>query len=244
MQRGRSSRPRRGAVLVGIVVLIVAALVPTAGTAAAATGGGDRNSRVSNFTLGSLSAAWWKYVLAQPATTNPLVDPSGAGCRTSQTGPVFFLVGSQIGPVTRTECPVPRGKALFFPMVNVVNFATAPEETPRSLWDQLHIELGFTATALRAEIDGHHLVKANGPDSRYRGCVGPDRACAFRSFSIDLPADNWWNYDARTYRPAVADGYYVLVPPLKPGKHTIKFGGTGILGEEFTQDVVYRFTVQ
>lgn len=243
MQRGRSSRARRGAVLLGIVLLMIAALVPTAGTAAAA-GGGDRNSRASNFTLGSLSAAWWKYVLAQPAATNPLTDPTGAGCQDGQAGPVFFLVGSQIGPVKRTECSVPRGKALFFPMVNVVNFATAPEETPSSLWDQLHIDGGFTATALRAEIDGDRLVNANGPDSRYRGCVGPDRACAFRSFSIDLPEGSLFPLAAGTYRPAVADGYYVLVPPLKPGKHTIKFGGKGILGAEFTQDIVYRFTIQ
>lgn len=243
MQRGRS-RARRTGTLLGLILVITLALGATVGTATAATGGGgDRTRTVSNFTLGTLSAAWWKYVLAQPDATNPLRDPTGAGCRDGQAGPVFFLVGSQIGPVKRTECSVPRGKALFFPMVNVVNFATAPEETRSSLWDQLHIELGFTATALRAEIDGDLLVKANGPDSRYRGCVGPDRACAFRSFSIDLPEGSLFLLPAGTYRPAVADGYYVLVPPLKPGKHTIKFGGTGFLGVEFTQDIVYKFTV-
>lgn len=245
MQRGRSSRPRRGAVLVGIVLLIIAALVPTAGTAAAATGGGgDRTPTVSNFTLGTLSAAWWKYVLAQPATTNPLLSDTGSRCGVRQAGPVFFLVGSTgTEPVNRTKCSVPRGRSLFFPMINTVNTMTAKGETAKDLWDQLHDSGGFTVTELRAEIDGVSLVDTRGADPRYRGCVGPDRVCAFRFFVIVLPKDNLFGELAPGPRwPTVADGYYVLVPPLAPGRHTIKFGGKGADG--FTQDIVYELTVR
>jgi hypothetical protein len=64
----------------------------------------------------ALSVAWWQYVLAQPDASNPLKDPTGAGCGTRQSGPVFFLVGALgSGQATRDECVVPARKFLFLP---------------------------------------------------------------------------------------------------------------------------------
>lgn len=245
MQRGRSSCTRRGALIVGIVLLLLAALVPTAGAAGASSGGGDRVPGISNHTLGSLSAAWWKYVLAQPAATNPLSDLSGAGCQTGQAGPVFFLVGSaDTKPVKRTACTVPNGRSLFFPMINTVNIKTEDGETAKDLWNQVHDNGGFTVTRLYATIDGVRLVDARRPDPRYRGCVGPDRSCPSSSFVVFLPKDSLFE----AYAPgpqrtlAVADGYYVLMPPLRPGKHVVSFGGEGADG--FTQSITYVLTVR
>jgi hypothetical protein len=41
----------------------------------------------------------------------------------------------------------------------------------------------------------------------------------------------------------VADGAYLLVAPLPPGQHTIRFGGTGFFGGDFSQDITYHLTV-
>jgi hypothetical protein len=47
-----------------------------------------------------------------------------------------------------------------------------------------------------------------------------------------------------TYEPTVADGFYLLLAPLKPGPHTITFGGTGLfLGGPFAQEITYHLVV-
>lgn len=103
-------------------------------------------------TYGAWSAAWWQYVEAQPVASNPLTDTTGADCRIAQSGPVFFLVGgSGETSITRDECTVPAGKALFFPLINA--FDVEPGLTPLEVWEEL--EGAFDPiTALHASIDG------------------------------------------------------------------------------------------
>ena len=48
---------------------------------------------------------------------------------------------------------------------------------------------------------------------------------------------------AGRYRPAVADGFYLLLAPLKPGVHTVTFGGHGNLGTPFVVEITYRLLV-
>ena len=75
-------------------------------------------------------------------------------------------------------------------------------------------------------VDGvavRHLDPATTP---YRGCAAPVRGCT-RAFSLVFPDANLFGIPAGTYAPAVADGYYLLLLPLRPGPHTIAFGGTG-----------------
>src|SRR3954453_22007885 len=71
-----------------------------------------------------LSVAWWKYVLAQPVAWNPLTDDTGARCAIAQAGPGLFIGGGfnrNNPPSARDQCRVPAGRALFFPLVNVVD---------------------------------------------------------------------------------------------------------------------------
>jgi hypothetical protein len=68
-----------------------------------------------------------------------------------------------------------------------------------------------------------------------------------------LPFNGWRRYSSLAkslfglpsgrYEPAVADGFYLLLPPLTPGPHTLTFGGSGNLAGPFTQSVVYHLTV-
>src|SRR5262245_59664768 len=78
---------------------------------------------------GNLTALWWQWVNAQPAVdvggtnTNPVLDSTGAYATVGQENGIgpgnkfFFLAGTFGGEVTRTVT-VPRGKALFFPVLN------------------------------------------------------------------------------------------------------------------------------
>lgn len=205
-------------------------------------------------TYGAWSAAWWQYVFLQPASSNPLLDPTGAGCRAGQSGPVFLLVGTAgSGAATRDKCTVPAGKALFFPLLNVfdVHVACTPatasvcdsNDTPQKIWADLQT-FAFSASELHATIDGVPVANLDPSNTPYRACAGPVARCSAPSFSLTFPADNFFGLPAGTYAPAVADGFYLLLAPLTPGPHTITFGGTGFFGgSKFSEDIKYNLVV-
>ena len=196
-------------------------------------------------TYDRLSVAWWKYALEQPNSSNPLLDPTGAGCRTAQAGPVFFLVGTAgTGQVVRDDCVVPLGKRLYFPLVNAFDVHVPGDglDTPDLVWNDLQNTLGFRVDSMYATVDGKPVQDLDPDTSPYHACAGPILGCA-PTFALDLDAQNLFGLPAGSYAPAAADGFYLLLPPVTPGSHTIEFGGTGNLGGPFSVDVVYHLRV-
>ena len=184
-------------------------------------------------TYAAWSAVWWQYVLSIPRSANPLLDPTGAQCQDRQlSGPVFFLVGSLVGPVDRDQCRVPAGRYIFFPLVNIVDVNTTNQTA-----DELRAEIvdrENKASGLHANMDGIAIHDLNPATTPYRTLS--------TVFSVTLPPDSLFRLSPGTYRPAVADGYYLLLAPLPAGPHVISFGGTD--GSGFTQDVTYHLTIQ
>jgi len=186
------------------------------------------------------SAMWWQYVLSFPATGNPLVDTTGAECAIGQNGPVWFLMGSVAGTVTRT-CSIPEGKALFFPVLNYVDINTTTQ-TAAELRAEIAVcfdpvpitgapitgSVGVTPQMLlppsysvSVEVDGTPVV-------------GWDKKGRIKStvFEVTLPADNFFGLNAGTYSPAIADGFYIMLKPLPVGPHKIH-----IIGQDGRVDV-------
>jgi hypothetical protein len=56
-------------------------------------------------------------------------------------------------------------------------------------------------------------------------------------FDLVLPADNPWGVPAGTYSPNFADGWFAILRPMTPGKHTV----TNAIGEGLF--VTYEITV-
>jgi hypothetical protein len=197
-----------------------------------------------------LGAAWWQYVAAQPSPTNPLGDATGANCAKGQSGSVFFLTGtSGTGRATRDACTVFGEKELFFPLVNVFDVHTPGDglDTPTKVYKDLQT-VKFRADTLYASVDGVPVANLNPATTPYRSCSEPVAGCEPSSFSVRFPADNIFNtdkvkYPAGKYGPAVQEGYYLMLSPLKPGRHTITFGGTGNFAGPFSQDVTYHLLV-
>src|SRR5262249_651342 len=73
-------------------------------------------------TYSTLAAGWWEWALTQPASTNPILDTTGANCGVGQSGLVFYLAGNFGGSSSRT-CTVPYGKTIVFPILNGAYFA-------------------------------------------------------------------------------------------------------------------------
>jgi hypothetical protein len=242
-----SSVRRLTTALAAVAVLgaVTVAGVPGAMEVAAANPSGPIVIPPGGSKYDSLSVAWWKYALEQPNVTNPLLDPTGAGCRIGQSGHVFFLVGTEnTGQAARDDCTVPLGEQLYFPLVNAFDVHTPGDglDTPELVWHDLQVTYGFRVDSLFATVDGMPVANLDPATSPYRACAGPSAGCV-PSFTFNFAASNLFGLAAGPYQPAVADGFYLLLPPLTPGPHTVTFGGSGNLGGQFTQSAVYHLTV-
>ncbi|MFQ5878314.1 MAG: hypothetical protein ACE5JH_11640 [Acidobacteriota bacterium] len=196
---------------------------------------------------GDWSAAWWQWAFALPVEGHPLVDETGAQCGAGQAGNVWFLGGvfNESGTAVRTECTIPAGKALFFPILNVeCSNAEGDGDSYTSLGACTEFFMGG-ATGLKLSIDG---VQVEDLLDRFRVKSG--------TFGFTLPADNLLGAPAGTCfsdgdgscEPylSVSEGVYVMLAPLSPGAHTIRLRGSFVfpdLGFEFSLDVTYELTV-
>jgi hypothetical protein len=200
---------------------------------------------VANVTLAQyppashLATSWWQWVFETPASENPLTDTTGQFAAVNQSGRVWFLAGNLGGTTVRT-ITVPSGKALFFPIVNVFDVEDAIIAGGVKLFlvpQPVQVAQAFvsnviaTATSLSCEVDGSPVpvTAANLEQSM--------------PFSLHLPADNILGVPAGIYYPAVDSGYYVLLPPLSAGQHTIHWAGS-ITFFSLSLDVTYNITVQ
>ena len=185
--------------------------------------------------LPDLSAQWWELMFSIPPDVNPVADTTGAHCMVGQSGPTWFLAGAfSSGSVTRS-CSVPAGRSLYFPIVNVVNVNTPNicgqgnfNLTAKQLRAQIAQLIGG-ATNLSAEVDGTAVANI----VRVRSNV----------FAVALPADNVSGCaPAGVYSPGVDEGFYVRLPPLSLGSHTIHFHGE-VPGLGSVEDITYNLTV-
>lgn len=191
------------------------------------------------------SQAWWQWLLAIPANTNPQNDTSGQFCATNQPAnqspsvPVWYLAGSGNGkPVTRT-CSVSSTNSIFFPLINVEcstrddpPFHCTDEASCRACAKSFADEIG--TDTLNVSIDG--------------AAVSGLQNFRFQSpsfFPFTLPPNNILKAPGGGTGFSTSDGYYVMLKPLPPGTHTVQFGGALTSGPfaGFTVNVMYTLTV-
>jgi len=244
----RATRDPRRVTLALLSLLIVAACSqdrtgPSAPMSAApAAPGGEAavvppHSSAFGKSAGEWAAAWWQWALQIPTGDNPLIDPTGDHCAVGQTGQVWFLAGT-LGsdPVTR-HCRVPRGWALLFPLINLAYFAflSDPPETRTEEFVRSQVTCIEDAEFGLVEVDG---VAVAGAGRYFEKSV---------LFDVILPEDNL--FDATeddipelTLSPSVDAGYYLRLPPLAPGGHTLRWRASSA-GCGFGQEVTYELTV-
>ena len=184
---------------------------------------------------GEWAAAWWTWALTQPASTNPVLDPTGEFCDEEQEGSVWFLAGLfGSGTVTRS-CTVPADTALLFPVINQFYCAEPDDQPAQQTEEYVRNRLRFVPGAARdlyATIDGEPVLDIEG---RYF-----EQSALFE---IVLPEDNIFGAPELAgleFEPCADAGYYLVVQPLSSGMHTIEFGGS-LRGASI--DVTYHITV-
>jgi hypothetical protein len=131
------------------------------------------------------------------------------------------------GPAKR-ECKVPEGRAILFPIItDEQSFAEKPDFRSDIELEALVKSEADKVLEMNASING---IKVLNP-RKYRVSTKP--------FDIIFPQDNIWGAKAGLTR-AAADGYWLFLKPLQPGKHTIYFFGRG---PHFFTETTYYLSV-
>lgn len=225
----------RKALVSGIVALAIGVVTMQASVARSAT------VAPGPAPYSNLAANWWQWALSAPTPTNPLIDPDGRNCATGQSGSTWFLAGTTGGTAERT-CTVPRGKSIFFPVVNGAwnAFINDPATTKALPNMRAGIACIVGDNVFSASVDGTPVTPVYEQS---------------RVFTVQLPADNIFGAvpsgDPATQlvvknlllAPSSDLGYYVLLRPLSPGQHTISFSNVANTTCSSDLSVTYHLTI-
>lgn len=199
------------------------------------------------------SAAWWQWADSIPYDHNPMVDTNGAYCGVSQHGPVWFLAGT-VGSEATRSCTIPRGKMIFFPIINVINDYPCPvqgfQPGPRQTLEQF-LTIGYGSNVgARQYID--HVVGASASldDQPVQDLLLPPEASLYRTTSPMFffrgdPSLQVLDPCLPKAFAAVADGYWVMLKPPSRGTHKLVFSGTWKWPNQdpFTVTLTYYLTI-
>ena len=163
------------------------------------------------------AAAWWKWGMELPwatsaGTSHPMIDTPMFDVTQGQQGEVWFL-GAPFDRVARS-CTIPPGKFLFFALLNAeCSNLEDPPFLAHEAEDQAAIASYFAdhIVKLFCEIDGMPMPNL----AAYR----------FVSPQIAFRAPTPWIFGEQGgMGTSVGDGYYLMLKPLDPGHHTIRYG--------------------
>jgi hypothetical protein len=155
------------------------------------------------------SKRWWQWAAAFPHEESPVSDRTGARCAAGQYGPVWFLAGAFGSAMVHRRCTVPKGKYIFFPLVNYIVHPTQEIKITCATAIEAAGELIDDPEILVAELDGVAFGDLVAHRQKSPGC-------------FDLAAGAATNLEIY---PSASDGYYLMLRPLKRGRHTLHFGG-------------------
>lgn len=192
------------------------------------------NAKVEGLGYAELSARWWRWTDRFPSGMEPYRDPDGRWCAVGQDGPVWFLAGTDGSANVKRRCSVPVGQHVFLPIINLYQRtryripARQHAAECRSLLDGLALNNDALRSAV-VLIDGVQVDDPKRYRARTEGC--------FDAFGED-------EGDGAAAVIAASDGYWLLLPPMKPGRHTLVVGanyGRGEADEDGYGNMVQNF---
>jgi hypothetical protein len=166
----------------------------------------SKDSAPYGIPYGEWIAKWWNWTFSIPKGEHPRDDFTPEKCSANQEGPVWFLA-DQLGGTEERTCTIPAGKAILIPLLT----GECGYDNPEVKNDE---ELRKCAMAG----DEHGVVEATIDGVRLKDLATYRAQSGF--FNSTLVENNIYDIPVGTYR-AFADGYFVFLEPLPPGKHIV-----------------------
>lgn len=217
-------------------------------------------------TYSEWSAEWWEWVYSLPVTNHPLFD--NADCSTGQRGDVWFIDGKRGGdepfPPGGRNCTIPPDTALFLAVAarnqdngncNGSTIQPTNDSVPvlrAKAYENLNSFLDTRVVTIDGvPVNGLPSCDPTSPDtcrSAYR-VQSPvftyNHVPAFNNLLIDDYGDCYRDPkgDGSSFKVqgAVADGVYLMIKPLNPGEHKLRFGP---IGSDGLPTRLYNITVK
>lgn len=166
------------------------------------------DARVEGESVAALTARWWQW--ANAMAFPPYRDPDGRLCELGQSGPVWFLAGTDGSFEPQRRCTVPEGRHLLVPIINMYRSGARDvgDADDAALCARLQASVAVNNDRLGSAVvllDGEPLAQASRMRVRSDGCFPAD------------PADPEGHI-------AAADGYWLLLAPLPRGRHRLVVG--------------------
>jgi hypothetical protein len=183
------------------------------------------NSSPYGISLPMWTTKWWQWFISIPNNQHPFADTTGDKCGTNQEGPVWYLTGSA-GNVVR-NCVIPSDKAIFFPILNTeCSYSESPELKTEKDLRKCAVTSNNNAD-LKAILD-NRLIKSI---DKYR-VTSP-------LFNVTYPSDPVFPTNSN-FSQAVSDGWFIMLEPLKPGSHQLKFAASQPMPSTTAMNVTYN----
>lgn len=214
------------------------------------------NAKVYGKTYGEWAAEWWKWAASFPVDINPIGDETGELCDMGQSGPVWFLAGTFGATGVERDCAIPAGKAILYPLINVTWVDAPGDEDNYSDDDVRYIVSAFTgagdlACQLSSTLDTLETWNFGEVPAPVTALGRPIVRAQSPKDSIDLPEDNIFGVPAGVNDRLVAEGYWVMLPPLTQGEHVLNLHGAqcsenedGTIEKVFETEVTYYLNVR
>ncbi len=174
---------------------------------------------------------WWRWILSIPAVQNPelVLD---VDCGLNQSGPVFYLPGFAADVYTR-KCQVPFGKFVLAPVWSFLNdypcpdpnFQPAPGQTLEQFLQAGAADFLGKIQNIKVTVDGHQVDY-----TKHRQTTGVFNFTGHPSLTKTFDG-----CITGTAQQAISDGWWLMLAPLSPGRHTVAVTGIAPSGKETSQ---------
>jgi hypothetical protein len=191
---------------------------------------------------GYFSKIWWQWTNSLPVTTD---KGTGFDCAVHQSGRIWFLPSVLPDQMKNDgqnfkvsyDCNIPVGKVVFFPVATSICSVDAQADPSYAELRDCAVGKMNLIVDIVADVDGL-LIDSLSRSSTKHQALSP-------IFYTPMPGDQAINGAEASVQASVSDGWWILLPALSPGKHTIHYRVEGALAPDqpspsYVYDVTYR----